>query len=328
MKVSIVIPVYNAQSYLKKCIKSLLNQTHSNLEVICVNDGSTDQSLDIIISFSYMDKRLTYISQENQGQSAARNKGIEICTGDYIFFLDADDSISLDCIELLMKSCQQQPNMIASTEVRKFCSNGVELEAGNTHKVGSYSNCDVMKGLYSQTVSAVVWGKLFPASLIKQQCFLLDLTVGEDLVYLVQFFQKNNYGLIVREHAVYNYLILPGSTSRSISPEKIVADLKKVKVLKMLDVYGAYESELINMVGRSVWSSCAQIIKQTMTFKDKKYFIALVNNALIEFDLKSYFSFPIIIKKSCNKHVLVAYLLSNKYFSYASLYAIKLIYKK
>ena len=85
-KISVIVPIYNAELYLDRCLKSIINNTHRNLEIICINDGSTDTSLNILESYKENDSRIIVISQENRGVSSARNKGLEIATGS-IFLL-------------------------------------------------------------------------------------------------------------------------------------------------------------------------------------------------------------------------------------------------
>ena len=94
-KISVIVPVYNVEKYLKRCLNSLVNQTYTNIEIICVNDGSKDNSLNILNEYAQKDNRIVVISQENQGQGIARNKGLEIAKGDYIGFIDPDDFIDV-----------------------------------------------------------------------------------------------------------------------------------------------------------------------------------------------------------------------------------------
>lgn len=108
MKLSIVIPVYNVEAYLHKCLDSVLAQTLVDFEVICVNDGSTDGSLTIIEAYAAKDKRIHIISQPNSGLSAARNAGIKGASGDYLFFLDSDDWIEPNSLEVLSKSVSDE----------------------------------------------------------------------------------------------------------------------------------------------------------------------------------------------------------------------------
>lgn len=100
-KISIIVPIYNTEKYLNRCIESLINQTYKNLEIILVNDGSADNSLDICNAFAKKDKRIKVYNKENGGQSSARNLALDKVTGDFIGFVDSDDWISLDTYEYL-----------------------------------------------------------------------------------------------------------------------------------------------------------------------------------------------------------------------------------
>ena len=104
VKVSIILPVYNVEKYLKECMDSIVNQTFEDIEIICINDGSTDNSLAILNSYASKDGRIKIISQENAGIGAARNVGMRAAEGDYIFFIDSDDFIYLDAIEDMYES--------------------------------------------------------------------------------------------------------------------------------------------------------------------------------------------------------------------------------
>ena len=95
-KVSIIVPVYNAEKYLERCLDSLVNQTLKDIEIICINDGSTDKSLKILNKYAGEYNNILIIEQENKGQSAARNVGIDTAGGEFIAFIDADDWVDLD----------------------------------------------------------------------------------------------------------------------------------------------------------------------------------------------------------------------------------------
>ena len=101
VEISVIVPVYNVSEYLAQCMDSIINQTFEDIEIICVNDGSTDDSLKILEEYSEKDERISIISQENQGQGVARNVGMNAARGNYIFFMDSDDFIKLNALELL-----------------------------------------------------------------------------------------------------------------------------------------------------------------------------------------------------------------------------------
>ena len=117
---SIIIPVYNSEKYLKECLTSVINQTLKDIEIICVNDGSTDNSLKILEEFGAQDSRLRIINQENQGQGYARNAGLEAAKGDYVGFIDSDDYISPD----FYKKLYSYKSDIVLTTKRRYLENG------------------------------------------------------------------------------------------------------------------------------------------------------------------------------------------------------------
>lgn len=102
--ISVVIPVYNAESYLSKCLDSILDQTYSNLEIICVNDGSPDNSLEVLRKYEQKDARIRVIDKENGGVSAARNNGLAVASGEYVMFVDADDWIDIETCQIAVNA--------------------------------------------------------------------------------------------------------------------------------------------------------------------------------------------------------------------------------
>lgn len=118
---SIIIPVYNVESWLEECLDSLLNQTYENIEIILVNDGSTDSSLDICEVYAKKDSRIQVLSQENQGQAMARNYGLTKATGEYILFMDSDDYLSNQaCIEKFIQIFQEKKCEVIYTSYCRF----------------------------------------------------------------------------------------------------------------------------------------------------------------------------------------------------------------
>ena len=107
-KVSIIVPVYNVEKYLRKCLDSLINQTLKDIEIICINDGSTDKSLEILEEYKNRDSRIILLNQENSGQSIARNNGIKKATGEYIGFVDPDDWVENNMIKCLIDEIKSE----------------------------------------------------------------------------------------------------------------------------------------------------------------------------------------------------------------------------
>lgn len=103
MMISIIVPVYNSEKYIDRCLDSILNQTYKDLEIVLVNDGSNDQSLKILENYALRDTRIKVVNQENKGVAAARNTGLDNATGDYILYVDSDDWIENNMVERMVE---------------------------------------------------------------------------------------------------------------------------------------------------------------------------------------------------------------------------------
>ena len=112
MKFSIIVPIYNVEKYLDKCLKSLINQTYSDYEIICIDDGSTDSSLEVLKKYQDEDRILIYQNDSNRGLSYTRNRGMSYAHGEYIIFVDSDDWIYQETLEVLEKKTINKPDII------------------------------------------------------------------------------------------------------------------------------------------------------------------------------------------------------------------------
>ena len=117
--ISVIVPVYNVEEYLEECLESIKNQTYTNIEVILVNDGSTDGSREICERFCQKDSRFKLINQENQGQSVARNRGFKESIGQYIMFVDSDDVINTNVLEVLLPYMKTEVDIVECRMTRK-----------------------------------------------------------------------------------------------------------------------------------------------------------------------------------------------------------------
>lgn len=153
-KVSVVVPVYNSEKYLNKCLDSVINQTLHEIEIICINDGSTDGSADILDSYAKKDSRLKIITQENQGLSTTRNNGIKISRGEYISFVDSDDWIDEDFLEKLYYSAKNSNADIAVCSIVKIKNNKpkklftIKNKIQATKTIDKYKICKLPRSCY------------------------------------------------------------------------------------------------------------------------------------------------------------------------------------
>lgn len=217
--VSIIVPIYNAERYINKCMESILSQTYENLDIILINDGSTDCSLEICNRYIKKDKRIRVLSQKNKGVSSARNYGIREAKGDYIAFIDIDDYIDTSYIEILTKDIEEYNADIA-------CCNCIEVEKqydGNkTDKFILVDNKRVIsnketyfKDYVEDTIfyGTVVWAKLFKKSLLIQKQFKM-LKFGEDTLLMIELFKLNPITYL-DDYAGYYYVRWENSTTIS-----------------------------------------------------------------------------------------------------------------
>lgn len=182
IKVSVIVPIHNAEEYLVFCINSILAQTHSKLELILVDDGSTDGSIDICKGQS--DKRVMVFTQENKGVSSARNLGMQHASGDYITFIDADDWIMPDMLERLLQFAVTTASEIACCEYVSCTEHIAQKKKSDKIEVKCYDRLSFIreKLLGGDTRC---WSKLYNRKLVQNIQFPEDISIGEDLLFLV-----------------------------------------------------------------------------------------------------------------------------------------------
>jgi len=197
--ISIIVPVYNVEKYLPKCLDSLVNQTYQNIEIICVNDESPDNSLEILNRYADKDKRIKIISQKNKGLSGARNTGMKYCCGEYIMFLDSDDWIDLNTCETAVYAIENySPDLVLWSYAREYSDRTKEKfifdfesryfnETESKEKI--FRRCI---GLIDEELShpehmdsiVTAWGKLYRTSIIKNISFIDTKIIGtEDALF-------------------------------------------------------------------------------------------------------------------------------------------------
>ena len=207
MKVSIIVPVYNVESYLKKCLESIINQTYKNIEIILIDDGSTDNSSIICDNYQEIDKRIKVIHQENMGLSSARNKGLEIATGELISFIDSDDYVELDFIEYLYNLITNYHTDIAVCAISK---NSIK---NKTEDIKIFNNKDSLLNLtnFSSSIKMNVMNKLYRKDIIKNIKFKENV-IYEDILFNTNVF-INIKNIVVSNIQKYHYLIRDNSLS-------------------------------------------------------------------------------------------------------------------
>lgn len=218
--VSIIIPVFNASEFLEPCIESVLRQTYANLEVIVIDDGSEDGSKDLIREYTQKDGRIVAVFQKNAGASAARNIGIAAATGNYITFVDADDTLLPGAIEKMVALIQKNDVDCVRTKCNVITGNtSTALSEGV--KTGIYSKSEL-----SQLIYAAATGDMLCYSwllMIKREAFAdaslkfpVSISMMEDAWFYVDLLQKVD-SFEVSDVVTYNYMVHDASASRSIT---------------------------------------------------------------------------------------------------------------
>lgn len=212
--ISVIIPVYNVEKYLDRCLKSVVNQTYKNLEIILVDDGSTDLSGQICDDYAAKDKRIKVLHNENGGASVARNAALDIATGDYIGFVDSDDQIKEDMYEYLYNLLQREQADIAMCDytrkpkelirdvreekIRKFNSEEMQLFFYRVNGEGNY---------YS------AWNRLYKKSILEDVRFI-EGKITEDVLFTYEVYKKANK-MVFSNQKKYLYVKNDKSVTRS-----------------------------------------------------------------------------------------------------------------
>lgn len=226
-KVSVIVPIYNVENYLGKCIESIINQTLKDIEIILVNDGSTDNSGIIAEDYAKLDKRIKVIHQENAGQGQARNMGISISNGEYIGFIDSDDWIDVNMYEYLYKSISRNNADIGVCSRRGYNEDG---SIGHTKLVEDNEIFYIDKNIgeyfvkhlfYPHTVSSC--NKLYKSDLIKKNSIMfksVDEVGSEDALFNYCTLLNTKKVVTVRT-VFYNGLEREGSTTRKYKEDSM-----------------------------------------------------------------------------------------------------------
>ena len=214
--ISVIIPVYNVQDYLPRCLDSVINNSYSNLEIICVNDGSTDNCADILKNYENKDSRIRVFSKENGGLSSARNEGLKHCTGNLIAFIDSDDWIHKDYFMILLEHQKKNDyDVVICNYVRTSDDNALNHDLIQCESFEE-KTLDRKEYMSAHVTKSYVWGKLYKRKCLEGLLFDEQEKI-EDAWFNMQFVLLNKnmkacfvdiplYGYYVRANSLVSYI--------------------------------------------------------------------------------------------------------------------------
>lgn len=252
VKISVIVPVYNTQKYLNECLDSIINQTFQDIEIICIDDGSTDDSLKVLNELSEKDSRIKIVSQKNSGLSASRNRGIELSNGEYIYFIDSDDYIELNTLkELYDISIENSCDLVIFKLINfyddtyeKFTSPYYEMNFLKPFRNKLFNYKDVGDKFCDVAVSAP--GKFFKRELISDLRFPEGLIFEDNLFFAKTIIKTEN--IYFYDKHLYNRRIRKNSITQKFDikyADVIIILNEIIELAKRNDLYGLYGRKLL-----------------------------------------------------------------------------------
>lgn len=215
--ISVIVPVYNLEKYISRCLDSILSQTYSNLQILVINDGSTDGSAEVISHYAQIDSRITFIDKCNEGVSVARNVGIDSAEGEYIMFVDGDDWVDCDIVEQLYSlAISTNADCVRCGYVFEDLSSCRKRYSSSGFGVKCIYGKDILhKFLIGYHLPGSVWAGLYKKTLLSQWniSFTKGIRYGEDEFFNAQFFAKTTCVAISDTH-LYHVMVRESSVTR------------------------------------------------------------------------------------------------------------------
>ena len=296
LKTTIIIPVYNAEETLENTVRSALNQTYKNVEIILIDDGSTDSSGAICDRFAAQDNRVKVRHIKNGGVSNARNTALEIASGAYISFLDSDDMMEPDMIKHLVDQLEKNStNLSACGIIVEFSTGKAGVHKFPVTGVVNNENMDNVLHNWFDIYMLAIWNKLFKASIIKENkiTFKKEMTINEDGVFVVEYFMHVSSAFFGNS-PLYHYIQgNPTSLTAKFNPDAIRCSLVFLDSLReLIKTWGldpdAYEDMLFEKQCAVIDASIFKMIcsKNVWSRKDKKRYF---KNCLEDKAVRKYF---------------------------------------
>ena len=267
--ISVIIPAYNAEKYIDRCIESLVNQTINDYELLIINDGSTDSTLDICNKLSSKYRNIRVLNQKSKGASEARNYGMVNAIGDFIAFVDSDDFVEPNYLETLFNGIQKNNadlSVVTYTNNRTFCKDKISFhdeKLVNAEETLNLISCDIKYAGY-------LWNKLFRKDIIAKYCIKFDshIKIWEDMLFCVEYSDHINKAFFI-DAPLYHYIDRPGSAVNNSFIWEQYTQLSAIENIKRISEKYSKDSPFVQRVN-FLWAD-----QHITAFTDRKYLMNL-----------------------------------------------------
>ena len=289
MKISIIIPAYNVETYLERCLDSVLGQTYSDLEVIVINDGSVDRTGEIIDRYAKKDARIVPVHQSNSGLVMVRENGIQIATGDYVGFVDGDDAVESDMYERLLNNAINENADISHCGLCVYWADSHKEPHYGTGKKYTQSGTEALKDLLDGVLfDSSLCNKLYRRELLKDSCLNKSIQSNEDLLRNFTVFSRANkvvfedfcgYQYWSRENSMSNDSKIVQRNQQVINARKIIYNhssksIKPHAVRLLLSTYIGAINQNFNSKDPAVMALCGKCRNELR--RNRKYISLLI----------------------------------------------------
>ena len=302
--ISIIVPIYNAERFIKKCIDSLLNQTKQELEFILINDGSTDNTESIIKK--YTDKRIKYFKNKNQGIGKTRNFGISKAKGKYLMFIDSDDYIAENaCEELYLKAKTSKADIVVCDFYKVYDNKKIEeikLPSFKTTSLKDNPNILI-------DINLAPWNKLYKTSLIKENNIkFVEGIKYEDAPFVAEALDKSNK--IAKLDKCLNYYVIHGNSETTVRDERVFDILKIVDLIRTYFKDKKYTKEVVDkltvriITNYTIQQRNQKVKKVGMKFIDEAF--EYLKKEVPDYKHNKYYETRGIIRRTIEKNKLLS----------------------
>jgi glycosyltransferase EpsJ len=332
--VSVIVPIYNAESTLRKCIDSILSQSFKNIELWLIEDGSIDRCSNICREYELIDSRVKAIYQENKGVSYSRNLGIAKSNGKYIQFVDADDWLNQEMITNLVNSMNESTDLVICgynvinasldnvSQYERCVKNTIELDLANF--------LDQFSQFYEIGLLQAVWNKMYRKDIIFECKLSFDknLSLGEDMLFNINYFRSCRK-ISLKSDVLYNYTVCQyaNSLSKIYNPKRLNSQITMYKsIIDLLNEYRTFSSSNYNCIKKYYSSSIISSINEYLTYDqcvwtEKIQFIKhllkkndINNNIVIVYNNSKWMKFTALLMKIRMIYLLMILLYFNEKF--------------